>query len=687
MANALKSTENSRAQSWQCPPREAPGEYKVGWLGELVQSGDAWAQSQPGIRNAGSDIRLLMGGGQDRDLESNLLQPDIRTFVETITDLRQIATMGSKAEQFKKTVALYNDVFRFVFWDSNFVWNTRKALQYAMIGRGYIWPKFSRTHYGWGQAKMMFDWLGPREFLPEQLPPNNDVQGCYAGTFIRPMPIAEAHARFPKFQQWLTPMSRYDWKTYGTLGTARRLDFYDRFRFNDEQNGSWEQKYCEVRYHFVRDLRINDTGYMQQMGVDGTSWGYQVPSLGDLIVTVNPSNGLPESHKATVEECRMYPNLRLVITTPSCPIPMYDDTAFDWHGEIPAVQYDVNDWAWSAMGYSAVGAVKGLEVARRDRISDINTVLAVRKDPPLGHDISTGVSRTQMDKLDLLHAQGIRVGGKGDPSKWTKSLLPPEVDVDAKDFQGVELLSSSIKASLGLTDLASMREMKGNLSDQSFDKMIENLGPMAKGIAVNMWIANSKHAHMLKYNIAQYLTVDDLMAMVGPEGVGIQTFDNDPNSIVPSHLPGEDKQSISKHTKRDRAKWFCDKLRVTSTPAQLLNVTHQQERMLYMLFLQKGVQISQATIMDKLGVPDYDIQHAKWEEEQLADALKKLEMQKAVAMKQHELGLDPPPQEPPKGTGKGKGAGGGRPSSGKVANHAEQKGSQSGNVRVVNSSS
>jgi hypothetical protein len=97
----------------------------------------------------------------------------------------------------------------------------------------------------------------------------------------------------------------------------------------------------------------------------------------------------------------------------------------------------VNDWAWSAMGYSAVSAVRGLEVARRDRLSDINTVLAVKKNPPLGHDVSTGVSRTQMDKLDLLHAQGVRIGGKGDPSKWTRSLLPEGVDVDDKDFKGV----------------------------------------------------------------------------------------------------------------------------------------------------------------------------------------------------------------------------------------------------------
>jgi hypothetical protein len=327
--------------------------------------------------------------------------------------------------------------------------------------------------------------------------------------------------------------------------------------------------------------------------------------------------------------------------------------------------------------------VKGLEVARRDRLSDVNTTLAVLKDPPLGHDVATGVARTQMDKLDLLHAQGVRVGGKGDPSKWTRSLIPEGVKVDDTDFKGIELMGASIKASLGLTDLASMREVKGNMSDDSMEKFLENLGPVAKGIALNQWIANAKDANMLKYNIAQYYTVADLMGMVGPEGVGLATFDNDPNSLVPSHLPGEDTDKASNRSKMDRAKWYCEQLKVISTPAQLLNITHQQERMLYMFYLQKGIPISLETTMEKMGVDDFSVQHEKWKQEQLKDAEWKLDVQAVLAKKTKALGLEPPPEP----QGKGQGRGGGRPSTGAKPNHAEMKGSKSGNVRVANSTS
>jgi hypothetical protein len=334
------------------------------------------------------------------------------------------------------------------------------------------------------------------------------------------------------------------------------------------------------------------------------------------------------------------------------------------------------------MGYSIVSGVRGLEVARRDRLSDINSALAILKDPPLGSDVSTGVSRTQMDKLDLLHASGVRVSGKGDPGKWTSSLLPKEYGVTEVDFKGVELGGASIKAALGLTDIASMREVKGNMSDQAFDKMVENLGPVAKGIALNQWIANSKDADMLKYNIAQYFTVNSIIDMIGPEGVGIETFDNDPNSLVPSHMPGEDQDKESSHSRMDRARWYCDKLKVINTPAQLLNVTHMAERMTQIMLLQQKVPVDIETTMEKIGVPDYAVRHEKWREEQLADAEWELDVKATLARKQHELGLDPPPDPGP-----GQGKGGGRKQSGKKSPHPEQKGTHSGQVRVVNSSS
>lgn len=677
--NIISLQTGTKESQWQAPPAETSGEYKKGWLDELVQNGDRWVQAQEGTRHMQSDIKLLIGYDQDNQLKSNTLQPNIRTFVETITDLRQIATLGAKAEQWKKNVAVQNNILKYIYWDSQFVWNTRRTLQYSILGSGFTWLRFSRSRYGWGKARNVFHSLGAFEVLPEQLPPDNDVQGCYAATVIVPMPVAEAHARFPKFQHYLQPIGRYDWNKYNIRGGVR-LDFWDRSRFSGVQD--WENRYCEIRYHWIRDLRINEEGYTMQMGHPAASWGYTVPSYGDLLVSSNPFNQLPESRKADEGDCRVYPHLRLMMSCPTVPVPMYDDTAFDWHGEIPLAQYDVNDWPWAARGYSAVRNVASLERARRARLSEIDEVLAVRKDPPTGYDFSAGVSRTQLEKLDLLNAQGIRIGLKGDPKKAVTSILPDSIQVDSEDWKGQEFYDAAIKASLGMNDIASMRDLKMNLTDQQFEKFITNLGPMAKGIAINMWRGNTKLAHMLKYNIAQYISVSELEKMVGPEAVEIETYDNDPNSIVPGRLPGEDPQSESKFTKKERAQWFLEYMSVISTPAQLLDITQMQEKMLAMFLYQKSAQLPQSWYMEKFNVQGYEALHQEWKQEQITEAEWKLEVQVALAKKAKELGIEIPPEQGP-----GQGKGGGRPGTSQREPHASLKGAKSGNVRAVNKQS
>ena len=680
--------EDQRIKDWQFPSQERDGYYKKGWVDELIQTGDRWLRSQKSISTANEDVAMLMGE-QNNLVESNTLQTDVRTFVETVADLREIATFGSNAAQLKSQLETYNRAMKYIYWDSNFVQDTRKAIQYSMLGRGYNWVKVSRTNYGRGKLKVMFPALGPLEVLPEQLPSNNDIQGCYAVTIIVPMPIAEAHARFPQqYHQYLTPISRYDWKSYGTLGMARRMDFYSRWRFGDDNN-DWDNHYCEIRYTFGRDMRVNDTGRKWDFDL-GTPWGYEVPSFGDLIVSTNPFNGLPESRKATMEDCYLYPQLRLMITSPSCPVPLRDSCAFDWHGEIPVVQRDVNDWAWSPLGWSLIKQVSGLERARRELVSKMHEVAMVNLDPPLGYDLHTGVAQTSLQKLDLLRSSGFRVGVNGKPGESLRSILPESMVVGSEQFKQLEVLMQTTQKTLGTTDVQSMKEMKMNISTEEFEKIIQSLGPIGKGLATNNWWANGKIAYMLKYDIPQYFRVADLMGMIGPDAVSMQTFDNDPHSLVPSHLPGEAEGEESKHSKRERAKWFVEQIAMVSQPDQLLNWTQTQERMLYMFFLQKGVPIPMSVIMEKLGVKNYsgtaegDTLYDQWKNEQIQNLIFKLHAELAVAKEAAKLGIQPQPQPQP---GPGQGKGGGRPNSGKNPPKLEKKGGKGGEQRTVISTS
>jgi len=501
------------------------------------------------------------------------------------------------------------------------------------------------------------------------------------------MGVAEAHARFPNNQDELIPISRFK---YTSPNQVRRHEYWDRRYGNEKQD--WEQRYCEIRHTFVRDLRINRTGNMLPMGDWGdrdgvnsplTSWSYEVPSVGSLISWTNPENGIAASRKATVEDCRIYPNLRQIITNPGMNRPLYDGPAFDLHGQMPPVQYDVDDWPWMAIGFSLLDDVASVEKGSRAFLDLMYRVLRAKMNPLKGYDLNAGVPREALKKLDWLDDNGDTIGTDGDPRKALQSLLPDSVNVNKEDFTMYELLDKLRQKTLGLNDLGSLAQLKFNLSSETADKLLETIGPIAKGIAGNLEVAHAKIAQMLKYMILQYFSTRKLMSYVGPDGISTAVFDLDPNSIVPSHLPWEkDKTKTSEISRLERAKWFAENLDVISVPSFLLNVTQMQEQMKWLNFLQRGMPVSFSTAMKKLGVENWGetpgaTEFEKYKHEQF----ELLEMKAKAAQIAQVEGLGGGDDK------KGQGKGGGRPPSGKKPPKLEQRGNTTGNPRTVVSQS
>src|SRR5271157_347656 len=672
-----------KLQDWQVKPFESDAAECQSWVEEQIQDGDNWWQSQAVAKNAEANLQLLSADGPQK-LKSNNLKSDIRKFVETIADIREIATLGSGSEQFKSMVETYNKTFKHIYQDSQFARQSRQALQYAIpLARGYLWPRYIRKDFGWGTGKIEFRPLGPREVLPSQLPADNDIQGSYAVTIMDCLGIAEAHARFPHAQDDLFPVSL---TKPSSNGHVRRLEFWDRWKYGQE-NINWDQRYCEIRYTFVRDLRINKTGNMLPMGDKGTSWYYEVPSLNSLVVTTNPNNKLPESRKAKEEDCLIYPQLRLIISNPGMNKPLYDGPAFDWHGMMPPVAYEVDDWPWMAVGFSLLQDVAGIERAERGFIDLMYRVLRAKMNPPKGYDLNAGIPREDLKKFDWLEESGTTVGIDGKVQDALRSLLPDSVRVESTDFQMVEIMEKMRQKALGLNDIASLAQLKFNLSGEAMDKFLETIGPIAKGIAANMQVAQSKIAHMLKFMVGQYFTTSQLLSMIGPDGVSIQTFDFHPDSIIPSHLPSEEHlqkdKKESEVPQMERAKWFAKNLQVVSVPSQLLNVTQMQDQLKWLNFLQRGLPISFSTAFKKLGVENWgDTPGATEFEKYKHEQFELLEMKIKAAQVAQAEGMGEP------GGDKGKqGKGGGRPPTARQAPKQETRGTKSGNLRVVTAQS
>ena len=691
-----RSLKDTKPTSWQVPPFESSPEMRMGWIEEQIREGEAWLEGQKSYKDLPKNLKIFDALFSDKTkstLVSNQLKYNIRKFVETISEVREIGSYGSDAKQFKPYAEMLNKVGKGIYLESDFPGSIRKVLQFSTVmGRGYLWPKVEASNYGYGERRICFAALGPLDVVPVQIDPeSNDIQDSYVVTIFRYMPIAKAHGKFPLFQSSLQPISGVN---FDTRVSARRADSAEMLHYGDENVRNFGDLYCEIRYTFIRDLRVNNTGMMLPMGDPGTSWFCEIPSVGkDIFGGIR--NGQPFMRPATAEDCLVYPHLRCMISSRGMKEPMYDGPAFDLHGCMPVVQYDVDDWAWEGMGRSLVGDVGSIEMTKRKLERKIDQVTTTTLNPPLGYDRSTG-GGTKMENFDIFE-QDVRVGVDGEPTKSLQSVLPDSVQVKQEHFTFLEYLDKMIERQLGIQDLGSLANLKmGNVSGENFDKAIESIGPVGKGIAAGMERSNAKIAYMLKFMIPQYFDTKRIIEYIGPDNITPEVFDFDPASIIPSHMPDEfvaevsgdktffnppkDEQGNvkpSQYAKNERVKHFCRMLRLISVPSTLLKITQQAEQLKLMTLKKQGAPIPWAYVLPKLGIENFgEFKGNTIFEQYVAEEMEMLKIKAMAAQMAAQLGLGGD-------GGPGQGKGGGRPNSNKKPGKVVQKGGEGGEPRTT----
>jgi hypothetical protein len=625
-------------------------------------------------------------------LATNFLKYNIRKFVETISEVREIALFGSDATQYKPFAEMENRVAKAIYLESQFPRQLRKALQFAAVqGVGYLWPKCKAMDYGFGERRIVFEPLGLLDVVPVQVPASNDIQEAYAVTIYEYMPIAEAHARFSLFQSQLKPV---DQSRYQSRVQARRLDYAEKFRYGEQDRPrNWGQLYCEIRYSFVRDIRINTTGFELPMGDLDTSWFYKVPFVGQEIFG-GIRNGQPFMRPAVKEDCRIYPNLRLIISNKGISTPMYDGPAFDWHGMIPAVPYTVDDWPWEPVGLSLVDGVSPIDQTKRKHERLIDQVISTRLNPPMGYD-RTATGGPKIENFNLFE-ENVRAGVDGQPNLILQSLLPEEVNVTDVSLKFLELLGKMEEQQLGINDLGSLIDLKMNIASESFEKALESVGPIAKGIAASMEAGNAKIGYMLKFMIPQWMDTRRIIEYIGPDNIAHEMLDFDPESLIPSHMEDEyiagpvvadvptwlTPPVPSQYEKIERARRFSRNLRLVSIPSTLLKLTQMQEQLKYLQLYRGSFPISPHTVAKKLGIENFGDIEGNTEFEKWVN-WKKQEILLMAAAQQLASELTP---EGVGNTGADLGTtlhAGGRPPSGQTAPHLAVKGKGEGKPRTI----
>lgn len=692
---------------WRVPDWEAPDSEKIAWVDSQITEAEGWLSGQPSYKNLNQNLRVFDGIFRDKSkssLVTNELRYSINKFTTTMAEVREIAGFSSDVEVYKKMAEMLTKVSKCVYLESDFPLQILKVLQCASVmGVGYLWSKVRGSDYNFGPRELVFDALGLLDVMPTQVPAKtNDVQDAYSVTVYDYMPIAEACARFPLFQRKLQTVGRNNYKS---LIQAQRQDFAATWRYGqvgETQSQSFGNLYTEIRYTFVRDIRINTSGLEMKMGDEGTSWFYKVPFLGQQIFK-GMRNGQPYLGTAMVEDCRIYPNLRLITTSTGLDQVMYDGTSFDWDPDIPIIQYTVDDVAWEPSGRSLVGDVASIQTTIRKHERKVDQTMTAKKNPPMGYDLDNNGGQ-KIEHFDIFE-EDVRLGlaGGQEPSKAFQSLLPDTVTVDGIDFTWLKYLSDKLLAQLGLNDVGNLANMKLNLANDTADKMLESIGPIARGIAMRIEKANKKLGERMKYLIPQWFDAARLIEYVGQDGMAKEMFDYNPDDMVPSHLPDEFLNgnlyptTPSMYDRLTRAKHFVKNLRLVSVPSTLLRITQMQRQMLLLQLKRGGAPLPWSFVMENLEIDNWGKNEGNTLKDKFFNEEVDLQVMAIVAkakamMKLKEMGIDPSVLEGGDQGGKagpgGKGGGGGqhpggRPSSGKASPKLAQKGGAGGTPRQV----
>src|SRR5208337_395626 len=235
---------------------------------------------------------------------------------------------------------------------------------------------------------------------------------------------------------------------------------------------------------------------------------------------------------------------------------------------------------------------------------------------------------------------------------------------------------------LGMNQLSALAKAKMSTGQEGADDLLRMAGPIVRDICACMEVPMADVLDMEKYQILQWFDTKRVMTYVGPDGVTSETFDFDPSSVVPSHMPGEDDKNPSQFSRMERAKTFARQLRLTATPGYLHGIPQTAQKLLLLQGVRAGLPISPRRVLkDVFGIANVDQEIKEWQD------FRQWQLELAQEVKAEGLALGM--VDAGAGSTGGGGGGGkkpGRPPSGNKPPAAKTKASAEGPRAVVSES-
>lgn len=634
MATTLLPTPDSgsevKRKQWQVPKWKDLGEERAAihhverkevheWVRQQWADGREYQESMPGYTQLEEAIRIISGKPTEKlalkqkderysKLQTNRLKRNVREMVNALSEVRYPPGFKSDSQDNQDQAMQFNRLGAAWYDDNMIDLKIKKGVQWAAISPcGWLEPVYREMPGEAGRRDIDIEAHSFFDVTMTGVPESGDHQEAYTVTIHKNVPVYMAHGEWPEFQHVLIPDSETPrgWK-------EKVQAVYDWFFMDVPDKTTARNPTVKMHFTYVKDLSINDSGQTMKMGYirmqDGSllpsPWSYDVPSYRSQVQTGLDASGQPTFRYVTMEEARIFPGRRLIVSTERWTI--YDGPMFDWHGMVPLIKIAGDDWPFAE--YSLVHDVAPIH----DAVSEIERVshqtVRNRFNPTMLFNWRA-IDRTKAKALRT-DVQGQRVGFNGNEASTARgavdTLTGPEFNkVDDWITILVKDLRNEMDYQMGVTAAAALAKIKAGGSQDQLEKLMDEAGPIVKGIARQMERSFRDMANIFKYLVMQYYTSPKIIQITGVAGATPENWDFDPGNLIPSHLPHEVKSQPSKYSKMHRAHWLARNIRFRIAPNTLHQIVQTTQKLMYLQLWRQGFPIDPWTMAEVMGIPDF----------------------------------------------------------------------------------
>lgn len=571
----------------------------------------------------GDEINPNISGTSN--LSINKLRRQARELVAQQSNIRPRWGFRTPIEKLKESAEIKNKVLNHWFSNNFIDRGIRKSLQWAVgagTGYGFLWPEKSQLT---GKIEIIYRDLSHKQVLVDSIPSDGDLQKTYCLTVHLEMPKTEADEKFPHHKDLLVP-DRYipGWVARNFQKVKRMiksaLDIGSKRRQTKETLKSFGT--CDVFYSWIKDLTYNSTGKTIEMGK--SYYSYSVPSYldeegninkiktGAKIRNLETGKLEDEFRDVELEDCKLYPNRRLVISTNSGII--YDGPPM-WGGDlIPVVQFKLDDIPNEFLGLPAFLDAKKLNDSVNTIVRSVEDRIDLRLNPPMAIDKRVPITIARMFNPRRKQKQPFHY----DMNVLVKAFVPlldsNFYKIEAVELEFMKYLQEMQDYLSGTNDFSWAQRLNQMPAQDTQEALISKMGMIATDQSRNVEYSLLQMGLIWGQFFPQVYTTKRALEILGKDGISLETFDYDPQSFVPYEDSNDERDF---HT---RFKKYCQQFSFYAAPNSLQERSSMTRKLALLQVQNAKVKISGRKIYDAfVEDDDYMAQVAEFRKEQSED--------------------------------------------------------------------